>query len=436
VPAAAQAVARAKRGFFRLFNWGFDKLTNGYAAGVRQTIRFGLVSVLLFGGMVAVTAGLFKTVPGAFIPDEDQGYFFLLTKLPDGASADRATKVVQRVEAYLDTDAAKQYTVVLGGLNFLVRANSTDAAATIVTLKHWDERTDPKLQAKARIAAANAKFGADPDATIFAANPPAVRGLGTQAGFEFQLQARGGADVRVLADEANKFLAELRKRPEINPKTVNIPLSVRLPQLYIDPAWDKMQAAGVQPSDLFSTLQAYLGALYVNDFNKFGRVYRVQLQAEPQFRLAPSNINSIYVRNRTGGMVPVSELVTVNWQAGPNIVSRFNGYTAVQVAGVPAAGYSTGQAMNAIQEVAAATLPAGFGYEYSGASLQEVRAGTRPRGRSGSGWSSCSWCWPPSTSGGRSRWPSCWRSHSGCSGRWRPSGWPGGTTTSTSRSGC
>ncbi|MDB5295573.1 MAG: transporter, hydrophobe/amphiphile efflux family, partial [Phycisphaerales bacterium] len=360
---------------FRLFNRGFDKLTGGYAFGVRKTIRFGVVSVAVFGVLVFITAGLFKRVPGSFIPDEDQGYFFTLVKLPDGASADRATDVVRKIEAYLDTDEAKKYTVVLGGLNFLVRANSTDAAAIIVSMKHWDEREDPKLQARAQIAAVNAKFGADPDAAIFAANPPAVRGLGTQAGFEFQLQARGGADVRVLSDTAQKFLTELRKRPEVNGKTLNIPLSVKLPQLYIDPAWDKMQAAGVQPSDLFSTLQAYLGALYVNDFNKFGRVYRVQLQAEPQFRQNPANINSMYVRNRTGGMVPVSELVTVNWQAGPNIVSRFNGFTAVQVAGVPAAGYSTGQAMEAIKEVAAQTLPAGFGYEYSGASLQEVRAG-------------------------------------------------------------
>jgi len=364
-----------KRGFFRWFNNGFGKLTAGYTWGVRRTIRLGLVSVAVFGVLIVATWGILKKVPTAFVPDEDQGYFFAVVKLPDGASADRTLDVVKQAEEILAKDPAVQYTVVLGGLNFLARANSTDAAAVIVSLKHWDERTEEGMDATSRAGMFSGAMASSKEAISFAFNPPAVRGLGTQAGFELQLLTRSGADVRELSAVKDKFLAELAKRPEIAGRSLTAPLSVSLPQLYIDPNWDKLQSTGVTPTDLFNTLQAYLGALYVNDFNKFGRVYRVQLQAEPQFRQQPENITSLFVRNKSGGMVPVSELITMKWQAGPNIVSRFNGATSVQIGGSPAPGYSTGQAMQAIAEVAASTVPANFSYEYSGSSFQEIKAG-------------------------------------------------------------
>jgi multidrug efflux pump len=367
-----------RRGVFGLFNRGFGKLTNGYAAGVRGTLRFGVVSVAVFGVLVLATMHLFRTIPTSFIPNEDQGYFMTVVKLPDGASAERTDKVLKKLEEYLVAQPGVSTTVALGGFNPLVQANSPDAAVVFVPLKNWEDRKTPDTQVEAMAGATMGRFMGEKDALmLFAFNPPPVMGLGQQAGFEFQIQARGGADVRELAQRTGAFLAELGKRPEINPQTLNIPLSVQLPQLFIDPNNEKIQAAQVQPSELFNTLQAYLGALYVNDFNKFGRVYRVQVQAEPQFRQDPKNIAAMFVRNKMGDMVPVSELVTTKWQAGPNFVSRFNGFPSVQVAGSPAAGYSTGQAMEAIKEVAAKTLPTGYGYEYSGASLQEIKAGSQ-----------------------------------------------------------
>ncbi|HEX8916170.1 MAG TPA: multidrug efflux RND transporter permease subunit [Humisphaera sp.] len=362
---------------FRVFNRAFAALTAGYGGAVRQTIRFGVVSVAIFGVLLFATWDLFRRVPGAFIPNEDQGYFMTVIKLPDGASADRTDKVLREVEEHLTKTPGVANTVALGGLNVLAQANTTDAAVIFVPLKNWDERKSPDQQVDALVGATFGRFGGHPDAVVFPINPPPVQGLGQQAGFEFQIEARGGGDVRELDRYKTAFLDELGKRPEILGMSLNTALSVQLPQLYLDPDNAKIQAAQVEPSELFNTLQAFYGALYVNDFNKYGRVYRVQLQAEQAFRRDPKSIQQMFVRNRMGQMVPVSELVTTRWQAGPNIVSRFNGFPAVQVSGAPKPGYSTGQAMAAIKEVAAKTLPPGYTYEYSGASLQEIRAGSQ-----------------------------------------------------------
>jgi hydrophobe/amphiphile efflux-1 (HAE1) family protein len=360
--------------FFKWFNLAFEKLTNGYTRGVRVAIRGAVVTVILFGGLVFLAVRLFEKTPSGFIPDEDQGYIITATFLPDGASIDRTAEVVSRVEKFFLENPSVDHTVSFVGFDiFSGGVNSTSAAVTFIRLKDWHERSGPGQSAGEIIGAAWGRFGQEKDAIVITVNPPSIQGLGQRAGFEYQLEARAGQDVRELSSMCDQLLAAARKRPEL--VGLNSTLRVIQPQLYVDLDRDRCKAAGVKVSAVFDALQAYLGALYVNDFDKFGRVWRVQLQAEPEFRRSPEDIGKIYVRNEKGEMVPVAGLLKTRFQSGPNIVSRFNGFTSVQVTGGPSPGYSTGQAMQAMREVSAEVLPAGYGYEWSGASYQEIKAG-------------------------------------------------------------
>jgi len=362
-------------GPFGWFNRAFDKLTAGYVAGVKGTIRAAVLSLAAFGVVIFGIWALFARVPGGFIPDEDQGYFFGAVQMPSGSSLDRTDELVRQVEAYFLKQPEVQFAVVLGGNNIFANAASTDATQLFITLKHWKDRKKPEEHAFAVIQRANEHFARQKEGVVIIFNPPAVTGLGTRAGFEFQLQNRATGDVRQLADVTDKFLSKLRQRKEVT--GVATPLSVTLPQLSVDVNREKTRAMGVPISDVFATLQAFWGSYYINDFDKFGRVWKVYLQAEPQYRTEPQDVSNIFVRNSTGAMSPMSQLVTMKFQAGPNFVSRFNSYTSVAVTGAPAAGFSTGQAMQALRDVAAEVLPQGFGYEWSGASYQEIKAGNQ-----------------------------------------------------------
>lgn len=356
---------------FSWFNWLFARITMGYSIGVRSTIRLAVVSVLVFGVLCGATYGLFKRVPSGFIPEEDQGYLMCVAFLPDGASLDRTEKVVTEIEQFFQsqTDAVRG-TVSLVGIDlFSGFVNSTNASLTFVALKPWKERAASSQEVVGR---AWGRFAGMKEAIVIPVNPPAVQGLGTRAGFEFQLEARAGQSSAELAQTMQEFLAGAAQRPEL--EGLNGTLRVTQPQLHVDLDRDRCKAAGVRISDVFDALQAYMGSLYVNDFDKFGRVWRVQLQAEPEFRRTPEDIGKIDVRNASGDRVPLSGLVKTSFTAGPNIVARFNGYPAVQITGAPRAGYSTGQAMDAVKEVAA-SLPSGYGIEWSGASYQEIKAG-------------------------------------------------------------
>ncbi len=358
---------------FGWFNWTFDRLTRGYTSVVRVAIRGALITVLLFGGLCYITFDLFKRVPGGFIPDEDQGYVIAATYLPDGASLDRTDAVVLDVEAHFLADPAVANTVSLGGLDlFSGSVNSTSAAVTFARLKPWSERGGAGLHARDVIGRAWGAFSPRSDSMIITVNPPSIQGLGQRAGFEMQLQARSGQDVRELARVADAFIAQANKRPEMAELTST--LRVTQPQLYVNLDRDRAKAAGVPIDRVFEALQANLGQLYVNDFDKSGRVWRVQIQAEPNFRKTPQDVGNIHVRNNTGDMIMLSGLLDVKNQAGPNVVSHFNGFPSAQITGAPKPGYSTGQAMEAIVELSK-TLPPGYGFEWSGASYQEVKAG-------------------------------------------------------------
>lgn len=364
---------------FRWFNWLFERVTRGYTSGVRLAVRGWVAGLLVFAVLLGITWHLFQKVPSGFIPDEDQGYIINAIFLPDGASIDRTDKLVREVEKfYLDNSMSHivDHTVALVGLDlFAGRVNSTNAAILFTRLKPWEERKDESESAKALIGRASKHFAGNPEGLVIVVNPPSIQGLGQRAGFEMQFQARAGQDVRTLVSTLNRFTAEATKRPEIT--SVQATVRVTQPQLFVDLDRERAKAAGVPINQVFDALQAYLGALYVNDFDKFGRVWRVQVQAEPEFRSSPESLSKIYVRNQNGDMVSVAGLVKTNFQVGPNLVSRFNGYPSVQVSGAPGPGYSTGQSIQAVREVFdQMNLAAdGYGYEWSGASYQEVKAG-------------------------------------------------------------
>ena len=361
---------------FRWFNTVFDGITHAYSNTVKVAIRLAIVTMLLFGGLLFVTWRLFQTVPGGFIPDEDQGYIIVAMILPDGASIDRTDRLASEVETFLKADPNVAHTVMLGGFDFLAGGiNSTNTGILFARLKPWNDRKAPDQSAQALIGKVYGHFAKNREGLVLPFNPPAIQGLGQRAGFEFQLQARGAGDVRELAAVNQKFMAEAAKRPEIT--GLNATLRVNTPQLFVDLDRDKAKMLGLSLTDVFNSLQAYLGALYVNDFDKFGRIWRVQLQAEPQFRKSPESITNIYVRNDKGEMVPLSGVVNLKLQSGPNTVARFNGFPAVQITGAPGAGFSTGDSMQAMRDVAAQVLPPGYGYEWSGASFQEIKAGNQ-----------------------------------------------------------
>jgi hydrophobe/amphiphile efflux-1 (HAE1) family protein len=244
-----------------------------------------------------------------------------------------------------------------------------------VNLKDWSERRGPDQHVDAIVGRVFGRFAGMKEAMVIAFNPPAVRGLGLRAGFELQLESRGISDVRKLAEVTNEYLGALNQDPMF--VGVSGTLNVNQPQLYVDLDRNRAKAMGLPIEDIFSSLQAYLGALYVNDFNKYGRIYRVQLQAESEFRDRPDDIMKVFVRNAGGDMVELSGVLDAKFQSGANVVSRFNSYPAVQVTGAPAEGFSTGQAMTRLREVADEVLPAGYDFDWSGVSYQEVRAGNQ-----------------------------------------------------------
>ena len=362
--------------FFRWFDNAFNRLTNGYTAAVRQTIRFGIVSVLVFAALLWVTSDLFKQVPRGFLPQEAQGYFIVATALPPGASIDRTSRVMKEVEDFLLAQPEVANVVTLGGQDILAGFTpSTNAGLMFVPLKPWNERIGPDHHVDAVVGRVFGRFMGLKEALVLAFNPPAVQGLGFRAGFEMQLQSKGVGDVRKLAEVTNMFIGELSKDPMM--LGVSGVLNVGQPQLFVQLDATRTKTLGLPVTDVYDSLQAYLGALYVNDFNKFGRIYRVQLQAEPQFRAKPEDIGKIYVRNSTNEMVPLAGVLDVSYQSGPNVVSRFNAFPSVQITGAPAPGYSTGDAMTRIRDTAAKVLPAGYGIDWSGASFQEIKAGNQ-----------------------------------------------------------
>jgi HAE1 family hydrophobic/amphiphilic exporter-1 len=358
--------------FFRWFNRMFARTTDGYVSFCGTLIRRAAISMILLVG-VGVLAGWFGSrLPRSFLPDEDQGYVFAGLQLPNAASLQRNDAVSRKIEDMIQkTPGVHSVTSVLG-FSMLSGAQNTYSSFYWITLKEWAERKTPEEQYEAIKAHLNRELSQIVEGVAFSFPPPAIPGVGTAGGFTFMLEDRAGKDPQFLSANLEKFLAAARKRPELSSiYTTALP---SVPQVYVDVDRPKVIAQGVQLSDVYKTLQAFMGGLLVNYFNRFGRQWQVYVQAEGDFRTKAENVGQFYVTNDAGQPVPMSALTTIKPNSGPEFTLRYNLYRCAQVNGGAAPGYSSGQALKALEEVFAETMPPEMGYDYMGMSYQEKKA--------------------------------------------------------------
>ena len=358
-------------GFFGWWNRFFSRTTNGYLAMVGRMLKKTGRWLAVYAVVIIATVALFLHLPGSFLPEEDQGYFVSMIQLPPGSSQERTVEVLTQVEQYYLKQPEVEHVIGVVGFSFFGRGQN--AALTFVRLKDWGERKGPDKSAQALIRRANMAFFQIKQAMIFAINPPPIPELAATGGFDFRLQDRGGNGREKLLEARNMALGLAGKNPVLT--GVRPEGQEAGPQLLLEVDRQKAETLGVSIADLNETLQATLGVAYVNDFERQGRILRVQMQAEATTRATPEEVLRVPVRNRLGTMVPLSELVTARWAIGPPKLDRFNGLPSMKISGSAAPGKSSGEAMNAMQEVAT-KLPAGFGFEWAGTSFEEKLAGT------------------------------------------------------------
>jgi HAE1 family hydrophobic/amphiphilic exporter-1 len=356
--------------FFRLFNRGFEKATHGYISLSHALIRKALVGVLILLAFAVADGVLGKRLPTSFLPEEDYGYLLLNVQLPPAASLERTDQVCKKVDAILARIEGVQYYNGIVGFSLLTRVSASYNGFFFVALKPSSDRTATAQEISQKINGAVATQV--PEAVGFALMPPSIPGLGSAGGFSFWVQDRSGGSVDFLAQNLQKFLEAARKRPEIGGAASQF--SATAPQIYADLDRDKALKQGVPVGDVYQTMQAFLGGLFLNQFNRFGRQWRVFLQAEGEDRMTEQNIGNYYVRNNAQTMVPLSALVKTKTVFGPEYTNRFNAYRAAQVIGAAAPGYSSGQAMTALEEVAKQVLPPEMSYDWADLSYQERKA--------------------------------------------------------------
>jgi len=359
--------------FFRAFNRRFEQATEKFMVYsgffTRRLVRAGtLLGVLVVGLLM-----LFSVVPSGFVPEEDQGYVLAALQLPDAASLERTEQVMTAVEKIIaEFDAIESYTTV-SGFSMLTGTTQPNSGFVFLQLKDWDERPDARDHAKNIVRRLNYRFAAQvTEAIAVAFGPPAIPGLGTGSGFSMMLQDRGGNPPEFLAEQAQNFIVAANARPEI--ANVGTLYRAGVPQVYLDIDKPKALKLGVQLSDVNTSIGAFLGGAYVNDFNRFGRLYKVYVQAEPEYRDSEGGIRSFYVRNAEGGMVPLSTLVTTERTQGAEFTNRFNLFRSAELTGQPAEGYSSAQALDALEDVARQTLPSDMSYAWANMSYQEKAA--------------------------------------------------------------
>jgi hydrophobe/amphiphile efflux-1 (HAE1) family protein len=356
--------------FFRLFNRVFDKTTvayTGFTRIVTRRIAVGLVfMIVLTGGLVF----LGKLVPGGFMPSEDMGYLMVNIQLPDAASMQRTDVITKKVEKIIERHEEVEYITAVAGFSLLSNSMSSNAGFIFVALKDWSLR---EKTANAVVAALNRQFfmGVN-EAQVFAFGPPAIPGLGNGSGFTMLIQDRAGNTPEYLAEQTTRFAQAATARAEIASVVTTFRPSV--PQRFMEINRDKVLKAGVALNDIYTTVGAFLGGSYVNDFNRFGRLYKAYIQAEPEYRISEDRISLFFVKNRNGDRVPLSAFVSIKEVAGPDFTNRFNLYRSIELSGGPAPGYTSVQALDALEAVAAETLPADMGYAWSNMSFQEKKA--------------------------------------------------------------
>jgi HAE1 family hydrophobic/amphiphilic exporter-1 len=358
--------------FFRGFNRAFNRITEGYVTGCAYLIRKAVFAMLLLVAFAALAGWFGSRLPTSFLPQEDQGYFYLNVQLPVASSLQRTDEVCKQIEAILkETPGVENFNMVIG-FSMLSFSNTTFNAFSFIMLKPWGERDPQGLTAEVIMRRLNQRLAGLMEAQAFAFSPPAIPGVGTSGGITFMLEDRSGQDVEFLAQHTNKFLEVARLRPEFASLTTTFIPSV--PQVFADVDHDKVLKQGVDLGTVYRTIQTFMGGVFVNYFNLFGRVWQVYVQAEGEYRTTPENVGQFRVRNAAGQAVPLSTLMNMKTIYGPEFTIRFNGYRAAQINGSVAPGYSTGQAMAALEQVFAETMPSEMGYDYMGMSFQEKTA--------------------------------------------------------------
>ena len=358
--------------FFAGFNRWFERATNGYIRVTGLLVRRTIFSVLLLVVTTVAAGQLGMSLPGGFLPDEDNGYMVVSLQLPDAASFQRTDAVVTKVAEILRKMPGIRGFNALTGFNLLTGATTTYSATIFVRLDHWENRTTPETSVKGIQMAINRALSQLPEGRAFAILPPAIPGFGRAGGFSLMLQDRSGGSVEFLSEHVNRFLDAARKRPEL--AGVNSLFSAAVPQVFARVDRDKALKLGVDIREVYAALQTLMGGFYVNDFNRFGRQWKVYLQADPEYRLRAEDIGRFFVRNNNGDMAPLSTLVTTEPTAGPEFTIHFNLYRAAEIIGASAPGYSSGQAMTALEEVFREVMPAEMGYAWNALSFQQERA--------------------------------------------------------------
>ncbi len=372
-PRSAQPSRGPLARFFGLFNRGFARLQNGYVSVSGLLIRRALVGVAILVGFTVLAGGIGRVLPRSFLPDEDQGYFIMNVELPEASSLQRTNAVMRKIDDILKREPGVLYYNAISGFSILSQTSSSRSGVYFCLLSPYGQRRSLALQAGAIVASLNRKLAGLPDAQAFAFLPPAIPGIGQASGVDFFIQDYSGNTVDYLWQNTQKFLAAAHKRPEI--ARMNLTFTPAAPQMYAAVDKDKVFKLGVTIESVYAALQTLLGGFYVNQFNRFGRVWKVFVEAEPQYRARAKDVGQFYVTNNAGTMVPLSTLVDMQRVFGPEYTTRFNEYRSIEIFAFPAPGYSTGDAMNAITEVAHQVLPRVMGTAWNGISYQQAVAG-------------------------------------------------------------
>ena len=371
--ALTRGMDRVFGGFFRAFNRVFARSAQRYSGGVGRAIGRKALMLGVYALLAAATVGVFKAVPGGFVPSQDKQYLIGFAQLPDGATLDRTDAVVRRMGEIMEKTPGIEGTLSFPGLSINGFTNSSNAGIAFAMLDPFEERQSPELSGEAIAASLNQQFAGIEDAFIVMFSPPPVAGLGTTGGFKLQLEDRASLGYAALDEALKAFMAKAYQAPELTGLFSSY--QVNVPQLYADIDRTKARQLGVAVTDVFDTMSVYLGSLYVNDFNQFGRTYTVRVQADAAHRARPEDVGLLKVRSASGEMVPLSALMSVRPSYGPERAMRYNGYLTADVNGGAAPGYSSGQAQAAIERIAAETLPPGIGFEWTDLTYQEILAG-------------------------------------------------------------
>ncbi|MDH4581700.1 efflux RND transporter permease subunit [Pseudomonas sp. BN415] len=363
------------RWLFTPFNRMFERAGGGYVRTVRRVLRGSSIAMFIYAGLLGLGYLGFSSTPAGFVPQQDKQYLVAFAQLPDAATLDRTEAVIKRMSEIASKHPGVENTVAFPGLSINGFTNSPNSGIVFTPLKPFDERKDPSMSAGAIAAELNKQFADIQDAYIAIFPPPPVQGLGTIGGFRLQVEDRGNLGYEELYKQTQNIIAKARQLPELNPMSVFTSYQVNVPQ--VDAAIDREKAKthGVAISDIFDTMQVYLGSLYANDFNRFGRTYQVNVQADQQFRLEPEQIGQLKVRNNRGEMIPLSTFVKVENSAGPDRVMHYNGFITAEINGAAAPGFSSGQAEAAIAKLLDAELPNGMTYEWTDLTYQQILAG-------------------------------------------------------------